>query len=130
MTCTYENARGTVKISANNPFQILSDSEAIYLIENAGPAFMNWNNHELTHIYLPNLQSINDALRNDGYVVPSTYDGYTTYESGFSDSLNVHNIYTHCPDLGHYRTIGVKCGNPIIKKVSVSYSFGYQILDT
>ena len=30
MTCTYENARGTIKISASNPFQILSDSEAIY----------------------------------------------------------------------------------------------------
>ena len=39
MTCTYENARGTIKISANNPFQILYDSEAIYLKENSGPSF-------------------------------------------------------------------------------------------
>ena len=101
MTCTYENARGTIKFSANNPFQILSDSEAIYLTENSGPNFL-WvgNNHELTNIDLTILRSMNDALINDGYVVTSRYDGYTTYESGFIDSLNVHNNYTHCPNLG------------------------------
>ena len=51
MTCTYENARGTIKISANNPFQILYDSEAIYLTKNAGPTFI-WvgNNHVLAYI--------------------------------------------------------------------------------
>ena len=72
MTCTYENARGTVKISANNPFQILSDSEAIYLTKNAGPTFL-WvgNNHELVYIDLTNLRSMNEALGNDGYVVSS-----------------------------------------------------------
>ena len=78
MTCTYENARGTIKISANNPCQILSDSEAIYLIENSGPAFLCvGNHHELTHIDLSNLRSLNYALRNDGYAVTSRYDGYT-----------------------------------------------------
>ena len=128
MTCSYENASGTVKISANNPFQILSDSEAIYLTENSGPNFL-WvgNNHELTNIDLTNLRSINDALRNDGYVVTGRYDGYTTYESGFIDLANVHNVYIHCPNLGHYSTIGVRGENSIIKKVPVSSSFGYQI---
>ena len=60
MTCAYENARGTIQISANNPFQILSDSEAISLTETAGPTFL-WvgNNHELTSIYLTNLRSTN-----------------------------------------------------------------------
>ena len=29
MTCTYGSARGAIQNSANNPFQILSDSEAI-----------------------------------------------------------------------------------------------------
>ena len=43
MTCTYDNARGTIKITANNPSQILSDSEAIYLTEHASFAFfMGW----------------------------------------------------------------------------------------
>ena len=131
MTCSYDNARGTIKISANNQFQILPNSEVIYLTENAGPIFI-WvgNNHELISIDLTNLRSINEALRNDGYVPSIRYDGFTTYESGFIDLLNVHNIYTHCPNLGHYRTIGVKGENRIIKKVPVSSSFGYQILDS
>ena len=117
MICTCENARGTIKISANNPFQILPDSGAIYLTENAGPAlFWVGNNRELTTIYLSNLRSINEALRHDGYVVPRRYDGYTTYESGFIDLLNVHNIYMHCPNLGHYGTIGVRRQSNIIKK--------------
>ena len=51
MTCTYENARGTIQISANNPFQILFDNEAISLTGAAGPTFV-WvgGNHELTSI--------------------------------------------------------------------------------
>ena len=124
MTCTYENARGTIKISANNPFQILPDSEAIDLTENAGPAFL-WagNNHELPNIDSSNLRSINDALRNGGYVVSSRYDGYTTYESGFIDLLNVHNIYTHCPNLGHYSTIGIK-GEFYYKEGACIFQFG------
>ena len=54
----------------------------------------------------------------------------TTYESGFIDLLCVQNIYTHCPNLGHYNTVEVRGENPIIKKVSVSSSFGYLILDS
>ena len=79
---------------------------------------------------LLDLRSINDALRNDGYVVPSRYDGYTTFESGSIDLLNVHNMYIRCPNSEHYNTIGVKGKNPIVKKVPVSSSFGYQILDS
>ena len=54
----------------------------------------------------------------------------TTYESGFIDLLNVHSIYIHCPDVGPYNTVGVRGGNSIIKKVPVSASFGYLILDS
>ena len=39
MTCTYDNAKGPIKIPANNHFQILSDSEAISLTQTAGPSF-------------------------------------------------------------------------------------------
>ena len=131
MTCTYENARGEVNISANNPFQLLSDSAAIYLTENAGPTLL-WvgNNHELVYTDLANLRSINEALRNDGYVVSSRYDGYTTYESGFIDLLNVHNVYMHCPNIGHDSTIGVRGESSIINKVPISSSFGYLVLDS
>ena len=54
----------------------------------------------------------------------------TTYESGFIDLLNVHSIYTHCPNLGHYNTVGVRGEKSIIKEVPVSSSFGYLILDS
>ena len=54
---------------------------------------------------------------------------YRSYESGFIDLLNVHNIYMHCPNLGHFNSIGVRGENTIIKKVPVSQSFGYLIID-
>ena len=131
MTCTYENSRGTIKITANNPFQILSDSEAVYLTENGGPTFI-WvgNNHVGTSIDLTNLRSINEALRNDGYVPSSDIYGYTTYESEFIGLLNVHNVYIHCPNLGHYNSTGVRGESSIIQKVPVSSNFGFLILDS
>ena len=55
---------------------------------------------------------------------------YRSYESGFIDLLNVHNVYLHCPDLGHFNSIGVRGENTIIKKVPVSSSFGYLVIDS
>ena len=55
---------------------------------------------------------------------------YKTYESGFLDLFNIHNIYIHCPNLGHFNSIGVRGENAIIKKIPVSSSFGYLILDS
>ena len=54
----------------------------------------------------------------------------TTYESELTDSLNVHSIFIHCPNLGHYNTVGIRGDNYIIKKVPVSSSFGYLISDS
>ena len=55
---------------------------------------------------------------------------YKEYESGFIDLLNIHNIYMHCPNLGHFNSIGVRGESTIIKKVPVSASFGYLIIDS
>ena len=106
-------------------------SEAINLTEHASFTF-TWvgNNHELTNTDLSNLRPISDTLRNDGNVVTSGYDGYTTYESGFIDLLNIRKIYIHSCNSGHYNSIGERGENTIIKKVTVSSSFGYQILDS
>ena len=41
---------------------------------------------------------------------------YRSYESGFIDLLNVHNVYLHCPNLGHFNSIGVRGESTIIKK--------------
>ena len=54
----------------------------------------------------------------------------TEFTSEFLDLLNVHNIYIHSSTLGHYNTIGVRGENTIIKKVPVSSSFGYLIMDS
>ena len=53
------------------------------------------------------------------------------FESNFLDLVNTHSIYIHSPNLGfHYNTIGCKGESSIIKKVPVSSSFGYMILDS
>ena len=53
-----------------------------------------------------------------------------TYVSNFLDSLNIHTIYMHCPNLGHFHSIGVRGENSIIKKIPVSSGFGYLITDS
>ena len=70
-------------------------------------------------IGLTNLRYISKARRNYGYEVSSRYDGFTTYENGFIDLLNVHSIYTHSPNLGHYSSIGVKGESTIKKSASI-----------
>ena len=55
---------------------------------------------------------------------------YKTYESGFLDLLNTHNVYMHCPNLIHFNSIGVRGAHNIIKKTPVSSSLGYLILDS
>ena len=78
-----------------------------------------------------NLHSINGVLRNsDMITVNLESEYYRSYESGFIDLLNVHNVYLHCPNLGHFNSIGVRGENTIIEKVPVSSSFGYLIIDS
>ena len=55
---------------------------------------------------------------------------YRSYERGFIDLLNVHNVYLHCPNLGHFNSIGVRGESTIIKKIPASSSFGYIIIDS
>ena len=127
MTCSYDTAKGAIKITATFEFQILSDFRTMALTIGYGNSFV-WvdsNNNE-TSIDVNNLCSINELLRN--YEYDPNFG--TTYESGFIDLLNVHSIYIHCPNPGHYNTVGVRGENSIIKKVTVSSSFGYLILDS
>ena len=51
----------------------------------------------------------------------------SSFETGFIDLLNVHNIYIHSSNLGHYNSIGGR-GENTIKQVPVSSSFGYLIM--
>ena len=92
-----------------------------------------WQNRQgfITSVDNNSLQSINGVLRNSNSItVNLETEYYRSYESGFLDLLNVHNVYLHCPNLGHFNSIGVRGENTIIKKVTVSSSFGYLIIDS
>ena len=54
----------------------------------------------------------------------------TSFETGFFYLFNVHNIYIHSSNLGHYSPIGVRGENTTVKQVFVSSSFGYLIMDS
>ena len=112
MTCTYDNARGTIRITATFEFQILSDFRTMALTLGYGN-FIVWvdSNDNETTIDVNDLCSKNEPLRN--YEHDPNLG--TTYESGFIDLLNVQSVYIHCPNLGHYNTVGVRGESYIIK---------------
>ena len=92
MTCTYDNARGTIKITATFEFQILSDFRTMALTLEHGNSFV-WvdSNDNETSIDVNHLCYINELLGNYEYE-PGLG---TTYESEFIDLLNVHSIYIY-----------------------------------
>ena len=78
-----------------------------------------------------NLRYINGVLRNTEMIHLHQLPGYyKSYESGFIDLFNAHSIYLLCPNLGHFNSIGVRGRSTIIKKIPVSPSFGYLIIDS
>ena len=83
------------------------------MTNNIGVQFPGWVDHNNmpTTVGINNLMSMNEIFRHSEAKPPET-----TFESGFIDLLNVHNNYTHCHNLGHYSTVGVRSENTIIKK--------------
>ena len=80
--------------------------------------FYPWrNNANIVYPDINNLQSINGVLRNTEMIPTNIAYMYKNYESGFLDLLNIHYIYIHCPNLGHFNSIAVRGENSIIKKV-------------
>ena len=123
-SCNYNNNVGTIKItnSSNSQCRILTDDTIVSL------QGVDWYGDGGDHLYSLNinsLRSINEVFRNS---VQSPSE--ISFESGFIDLLNVHNIYIHSPNLGNYNSIGVRGESTIIKQVPVSSSFGYLILDS
>ena len=70
------------------------------------------------YVSLYNLKSLNKVIRNsnNSHYHPLTTAGVSSFETGFVDLLNVHNIYIHSTNLGHYNSIGVRGESTIIKK--------------
>ena len=93
--------------------------------------FYPWrNNANIVYPDVNNLQSIDGVLRNTEMNPTNLSYMCKDYASGFLDLLNIHRIYKHCPNLVHFNSIGVRGENRIIKKTTVSSSFGYLILDS
>ena len=135
-TCSYTIATGklTIKAGTDQLFKLLSNEQVVCMPIAVSDPWMGWkdNNDNAISVDFSNLQSINEVFRNthltpwDPFLDP--YDAEFTSE--FLDLLNVHNIYIHSSTLGNYSTIGVRGENTIIKKVPVSSSFGYLIMDS
>ena len=125
----YQPARGSITIEATsgdnvtiNQFYIPSDFGIMTWMVGTDNDYP-WQDRQgnVTTVEINSLQSINGVLRNsDMITVNLESEYYRTYESGFIDLLNVHNVYLHCPNLGHFNSIGVRGENTIIKKVTVS----------
>ena len=103
-------------MDSHNSFHIPSDFgtmtwESNYYAEN------QWTNREgvVQTVETNNRQSNNGALRNTEMInVNAETDVYISYESGFIVLFNVHNVHLHCPNLGHFNSIGARGENTII----------------
>ena len=134
----YNAATGTIIIEeksegihSGNSFEVPSDFGIAQW--GLGPdSDYHWRNVDETLVYpdVDNLQSINGVLRNTHFRPVQLSHMLRTYESNFLDLLSIHNIYMHCPNLGHFNSIGVRGENSIIKKIPVSSGFGYLIIDS
>ena len=123
-SCVYNVNVGTIIISSTMAFRIMTDEFVKSLQGNIARWYGN-NNGETGHPDYNDLRSINEVFRYSTISSPNT-----SFETGFIDLFNVHNIYTHSSNLGHYSSIGVRGENTIIKTVFVSSGFGYLIMDS
>lgn len=117
-TVSYQERKGSIIISTSTPnitFLILSDDEIFDQLEGswAGSAYD-----------VNNPKSMNEVLRHT-FGSPSA-----SYESGFIDLKNIHNIYISSPNLGSFTTLGPRGENNIIKKVPASSDYGCSISDS
>ena len=133
----YQPAGGSITIESksegmdeHNKFYLPSDFGIMTWMSSTENDFP-WADRQgyVTTVDNNNPQSINGVLRNSEIITVSLEsEYYRSYESGFIDLLNVHNVYLHCPNLGHFNSIGVRGGKTIINKNPVSSSFGYLIM--
>ena len=121
-SCVYNKSVGTITISSTTDFRIMTDEFVKSLQSNTGGWYGN-NNEEIDHSDYNNLRSINEVLRSSTIALSNT-----SFETGFIDLLNVHNIYIHSSNLGHYSSIGVRGENTIIKKRDFLFQAVWAIL--
>ena len=84
--CAYNISVGTITISSTMSFRIMTDDFVKTL---QGISSWYGNDNEIGHPDYYNLRSINEVLRYSNQASPNT-----SFETGFTDLLNVHNIYS------------------------------------
>ena len=99
-SCVYNISVGIITISSTTDFRIMTDEFVKSLQINIGGWYGN-NNEEIGHPDYNKLRYINEVLRYSTIALSNTF-----FEIGFIDSFNVHNIYIHSSNLGHYGSIG------------------------
>ena len=119
-TCVYNTARGSITISAIRGFRIYTDVQVVEMTNSIGVQFPGWVNHgnQLITVDVNSLMSMKEIFRHSEPISPEI-----TCEIDFIDLFNVHNIYFHCHNLGHYSTVGVRGESTIICK-----TYMYQVI--
>ena len=135
LNCSYNNTRGnfTIKAGTDQLFKVLSNHQVSSTDPTLPDPWMGFkdNNDNVIVLDINNLNSINEVLRRTNLNSWGPMDSLDNeFTSEFLDLLNVHNIYIHSSTLGNYNSIGVRGENFIIKKVTVSSSFGYLVMDS
>ena len=105
-SCVYHVSVGTITISSTMDFRIMTD-DCVKTLQGISSWYGN-NNEEIGHPDYHNSRSINEGLRYSTIALSNT-----SFETGFIDLLNVHNIYFHSSNLGHYGSIGVRGGSTV-----------------
>ena len=119
----YHPARGTITIEAKSEgmgshkkFYIPSDFGIMTWMCSTDSDYP-WKDRQgiISTVEIKGLKSINGGLRSsDMITINLDAEYHRTYESGFIDLLNAHNVYLHCPNPGHFDSIGVRGENTII----------------
>ena len=109
VSCVYNVSVGTITISSTMNFRIMTDD-----FVNNLQGISSWHGNDSEEIGHPdyyNVCPINEVPRYSTQTSPDT-----SFETGFIDLLNVHNIYIHSCIFGHYSSVGVRGEHTIIKK--------------
>ena len=122
MTCSHNTSTGklTIKAGTGQLFKVLSDFQVSSIDPALPEPWMGWtdNNDTVISVDVNNSQSINEVLRNTSLLSwGPMYPLDTEFTSVFLDLLNVHNICIHCPNIGHYNSVGVRGESSLIQKV-------------
>ena len=113
----------TISMTGTNPdcyFKLLTDAEVKQNFAGMRLIGASWVGASVDP---GNLKSANDVLK---LVKPMSIT--TSWVSGFVNLNHINNIYITSPNLGSFDTISTFSNN-IIKKVPVTGSYGYMIID-